>query len=136
MLIYSDFIRDTLMLGNLTRLRPLNRTSLLPSSWNLDKIFALTGHLAQVHMANKKFPIFLHAGKGKRKRERSLQLSITFISISFGPKLATASIAQSTERQTMDLRFGGTNPALYTLLSQRSKIFYLFNQCCGISLIG
>ena len=69
----------------------------------MDKKFALTGHLAQVHMANKKFPIFLHAGRGNGKRERSLQLSITFITISFGPVLATASIAQSAERQTVDL---------------------------------
>ena len=85
---------------SLTRLRRLNRTYLLPSSWMLDKIFALTGHLAQVHMANKKFLIFLHAGRGNCKRERLLQLSITFFTISFGPVLATASIAQSAERQS------------------------------------
>ena len=92
----------------------MNRTSLLPSSCNLDKIFALTGRLAQVHMANKKFPIFLHAGKGNRKGERLLQFCITFIKGSFGPGQAIASIAQSAERQTMDLRFGGTNPALHS----------------------
>ena len=96
----------------LTRLRRLNRTSLLPSSCNLDKIFALTGHLAQVHMANKKFPIFLHAGRVKRKGERLSQFSITSIIKSFESKEVIASIAQSAERQTTDSKFGGTNPAM------------------------
>ena len=35
----------------------------LPSSWNLDKIFALTGELGPVHMAKKIFPIFLYSGR-------------------------------------------------------------------------
>ena len=35
----------------------------LPSNWNLDKFFALTGELSQVHMAKKKNPIFRHAGR-------------------------------------------------------------------------
>ena len=39
-------------------------TSLLPSNRQLDKIFVLADELGQVHMANKKFPIFLHAGRG------------------------------------------------------------------------
>ena len=60
----------------LTRLRRLNRTSLLPSSCKLDKNFALTGHLAQVHMSKKIFLIFLHAGRGNRKGERSLQFML------------------------------------------------------------
>ena len=46
----------------LTRLTRLIHTSFLPSNWNLDKNFALTGELGQVHMAKKIFPIFLHAG--------------------------------------------------------------------------
>ena len=41
----------------------LIHTSVLPSNWNLDKIFALTGPLGQVHMAKKLFSIFLHAGR-------------------------------------------------------------------------
>ena len=45
----------------LTRLTWLIHTPLLPSNWNLDKMFALTGQLGQVHMAKKIFPIFLHA---------------------------------------------------------------------------
>jgi hypothetical protein len=68
--IYTKYSVQKILNHGLTRLRRLNRTSFLPSSCNLDKIFALTGHLAQVHTANKKFPIFLHAGMGKRKRER------------------------------------------------------------------
>ena len=51
-------------------------------------------------MANKKFPILLHAGRGKRKGERSLQLSISYFIISFGYIQAMASIAQLAERQT------------------------------------
>ena len=47
----------------LTRLTWLVHTSFLPSSWNLDKNFALTGELGQAHMAKKIFPIFFHAGK-------------------------------------------------------------------------
>ena len=61
-------------------------------------------------MANKKFPIFLHAGRGNRKGERSLQLSITFMFRSFGLKNAIDLIAQSVKRQTMDLKVAGTNP--------------------------
>ena len=47
----------------LTPLTWLIQTSFLPSNWNLDKIFALTGELGQVHMAKKIFPIFLHEGR-------------------------------------------------------------------------
>ena len=68
----------------LTRLTWLTHTSLLPSNWELDEIFALAVELGQVHMANKNFPIFLHAGKAKRKGERSLQFFITLMIISFG----------------------------------------------------
>ena len=32
-----------------------DHTSVLPSNWNLDKIFDLTGQLGQLHMAKKKF---------------------------------------------------------------------------------
>ena len=42
----------------LTCLTWLVHTSFLPSSWNLDKFFALTGELGQAHMAKKIFPIF------------------------------------------------------------------------------
>ena len=48
----------------LTRHTWLIHTSVLPSNWNLDKIFALTGQLGQVHVAKKIFVIFLHAGDG------------------------------------------------------------------------
>ena len=41
----------------------LIHTSVLPSNWNLGKIFALTGQLGQEHMVKKIFPIFLHAGR-------------------------------------------------------------------------
>ena len=47
----------------LKRLTSLIHTSFLPSNWNLDKIFALTGELGQVYLAKKIFPIFLHAGR-------------------------------------------------------------------------
>jgi hypothetical protein len=57
----------------LTRLTWLIHMSFLPSNWVLDNFFALAGELGQVHMANQKFPIFLHAGREKRKWERSLQ---------------------------------------------------------------
>ena len=30
----------------------------------MDKIFVLASELGQLHMANKKIPIFLHAGRG------------------------------------------------------------------------
>ena len=53
--------------GCLTRLTWLTHTSLLPSNWDLDKIFALAVELGQVHMANKNFPIFLHAGGFKTR---------------------------------------------------------------------
>ena len=96
----------------LTRLSRLNRTSLLPSSCNLDKIFALTGHFAQVHMANKKFPIFLHAGRVNRKREISWQFSIAFILRSFRTMRIFALIAQSAERQTKEPKVGGTSPTM------------------------
>ena len=42
----------------LTHLIWLVHTSFLPSSWNLDKNFALTGELGQVHMAKKYFQFF------------------------------------------------------------------------------
>ena len=48
----------------LTRLTWLTHTSLLPSNWDLDELFALAVELGQVYMANKKFPIFLNAEKG------------------------------------------------------------------------
>ena len=35
----------------------------MASNCNLDKTFALSGKLGQVHMAKKIFLIFLHAGK-------------------------------------------------------------------------
>ena len=85
----------------LTRLTWLTHTPFLPSIWDPDKIFASAVELGQVHMANKKFPIFLHAGRGNRKGERSLQLSITFIIRSFGLIKAIALIAQSAEQQTI-----------------------------------
>ena len=68
----------------LTRLTWLTHTSLLPSNWDLDELFALAVELGQVYMANKKFPIFLNAEKGNGKGERSLQFSITVIIKSFG----------------------------------------------------
>ena len=77
--------QDLWGLGVLTRLTWLIHTPVLPSNWLLDKIFVLAGELGQVHMANKKFPIFLHAGRVKREGERSLQLSISFITKSSGP---------------------------------------------------
>ena len=40
---------------SLTRLTWLIHTLFLPSNWNLDKIFALTGELGQVHMGKKYF---------------------------------------------------------------------------------
>ena len=46
----------------LTRLTWLIHTSVLPSSWNPDKIFAPTGLLGQVHIVKKIFLKFLHAG--------------------------------------------------------------------------
>ena len=46
----------------LTRLTWLIHTSVLPSIWNPDKIFAPTGLLGQVHMVKKIFLKFLHAG--------------------------------------------------------------------------
>ena len=46
----------------LTRLIWLIHTSVLPSNWNPDKIFAPTGLLGQVHMVKKIFLKFLHAG--------------------------------------------------------------------------
>ena len=67
-------------------------------------------------MANKKFPIFLHAGRGNGKGESSLQFSINSIMTSSGLKKAIASIAQSAERQTMDPKFGVTNPAISFIL--------------------
>ena len=51
------------IMSTLTRLTWLIHISVLPSNWNLDKIFALTGQLGQVHMAKKIFLIFLHAGR-------------------------------------------------------------------------
>ena len=75
-------------------------------------------------MVGKKFLIFLHAGKGNRKGERSLQLCITFINRTFRPNEAIASIAQSAERQTMDLRFSGTNPALHSFFFFCVELFY------------
>ena len=47
---------------SLTRLTWLIHTSVLPSSWNPDKIFAPTGLLGQVHKVKKKFLKFLYAG--------------------------------------------------------------------------
>merc|ERR1712051_1103142 len=47
---------------NLTRLTWLIHTSVLPSNWNPDKIFAPTGLLGQVHLVKKIFLKFLHAG--------------------------------------------------------------------------
>ena len=47
---------------NLTRLTWLIHTSVLPSIWNPDKIFAPTGLLGQVHIVKKIFLKFLHAG--------------------------------------------------------------------------
>ena len=61
----------------------------------MDKIFALAGKLGQVHMAGKKFPIFLHAGNGNRKGERSLQLCITFINRTFCKGLVARNPARS-----------------------------------------
>ena len=118
----SDFFdRNSQEYSDLTRLTWLIHTSLLPSSCQLDKNFTLIGDLAQVHMSRKIFLIFLHAGKGNGKGESSWQLSITFITLSFGLLLATASIAQSAERRTMDLRvsngFVGSNPT-------RGNIFF------------
>ena len=104
----------------LTRLSRLNRTSLLPSSCNLDKNFALTGHLAQVHMANKKFPIFLHAGRGNGKGQKSHQLSINFIIRCFCSVEAIASIAQSAERVTSNQKIRGTKPGV------GKNFFYVF----------
>ena len=46
----------------LTSLTWLIHTSVLPSIWNPDKMFAPTGQLGQVNMVKKIFPIFLHAG--------------------------------------------------------------------------
>ena len=40
---------------NTTRLTCLIHTLLLPSNWNLDKNFALTGESGQVHMTKKYF---------------------------------------------------------------------------------
>ena len=45
----------------LTHLTLLIHTSVLPSNWNLCKIFAPIRQLGQVHMVKKIFPIFLHA---------------------------------------------------------------------------
>ena len=56
-------ISEKVLSKKLTRLSWLIPTSFLPSNWNLDKIFALTGKSGHVHMANKIFPIYLHAGK-------------------------------------------------------------------------
>ena len=47
---------------DLTRLTWLIHTSVLPSIWNPDKIFAPTGLLGQVHIVKKIFLKFLHAG--------------------------------------------------------------------------
>ena len=49
--------------NSLTRLTWLIHTSVLPSNWNLDEKFALTGQLRQVHMVKKILPIFIHAGR-------------------------------------------------------------------------
>ena len=38
-------------------------TTFLPSDWNLDKNFALTGELGQVHMAKKNISDFPPCGK-------------------------------------------------------------------------
>ena len=84
----------------LTRLRRLNRTSLLPSSWNLDKIFALTDHLAQVQMSKKIFSIFLHAGRGKRKGERSGMICSRYNYLSFFPHFFNTFVARSVEQET------------------------------------
>ena len=47
----------------LKRFTWLIQTLFLPSNWNLNKIFVLTGELGQAHMAKKLFLIFLHAGR-------------------------------------------------------------------------
>ena len=58
----SFLVFNTRYLGLLTRLAWLIHTSVLPSNWNPDKIFAPTGLLGQVHTVKKIFLKFLHAG--------------------------------------------------------------------------
>ena len=97
----------------LTRLRRLNRTSLLPSSWILDKNFALTGHLAQVHSMSKKiFSIFLHAGKGKQEGEKSGMIRNRYNYLSFFLSYLETFVAQSVERKTSNQKNGGTKSGL------------------------
>ena len=51
-------IMNASSLASLTCLTLMVHTSFLPSNWNLDKIFALTGELDQVHMAKKNISNF------------------------------------------------------------------------------
>ena len=57
-----SFSISLVFLFTLTCLTWLIHTSVLPSNWNPDKMFAPTGLLGQVHTVKKIFLKFLHAG--------------------------------------------------------------------------
>ena len=93
---------------SLTCLTRLNRTSLLPSSCNLDKKFALTGHLAQVHLSKFFFLIFLHAGRGKRKGESSGMICNRYKYLSFFCEFLQgfrSSVGRARDFKSIDKRY-------------------------------
>ena len=63
-------------------------------------------------MANKQFPIFLHAGRGKRKGEILGMIRNSYKYLCFFCRFLQASVARSAEQETSNQEIIGTKPGV------------------------